>query len=385
MVLKFTEAFDRLRSYRAPNNEPVLFLLSPATMEDIYNCVLNSGARNCLELGTGYGSTTCIIAAALQERGGGRVTTVDIMEHEPVGVTALARHMGLAELIEPVIEPAGYNWFLGEVIGRQTRRAGTPCEPCYDFCFLDGAHEWGPDALAVFLAAKLLQPSAWLVMDDLDFKLRGCQPRWKEVFADRSQKELDAHQVAWVFERVVRQHPDFGMFAVSDAGRTGWARKNGEAPPAWLPVAQLLDPPAGMQQNAVKATAIARQCVATDGLTLRSRSGIVTLTSQQIDPYLILPPAIIGDGRIDSISLRLRLISPAETVVQLFWARTDLRPFNERDSLRVRLTATAEAEDITLRITSTADELPVHALRLDPAEGPCRMTWESVAVGRLPA
>jgi predicted O-methyltransferase YrrM len=67
--MTFEHVLDLLRSYRTKEGEQVLFLLAQDTMESIYNCVLNSGARACLELGTGLGGTTCVIAAALDELG----------------------------------------------------------------------------------------------------------------------------------------------------------------------------------------------------------------------------------------------------------------------------------------------------------------------------
>ena len=185
--MKFEQVHHRLRSYRTPQEEQVLFLLQQDTMESLYNCVVNAGARECLELGTGYGATTCVIAAALDEIGGGRVTTIDMLVREPIGVHVLAQHVGLERYINVIADSVGYNWHLGEIVARQTSEG--VCSPCLDFCFLDGAHEWGADALATFLVAKLLRPGAWLALDDLDFKLRGCQPGWETVFAGRSDKE----------------------------------------------------------------------------------------------------------------------------------------------------------------------------------------------------
>ena len=94
----------------------------------------------------------------------------------------------------------------------------------FDFCFLDGAHEWQPDALAVFLAVKLLKPGGWFVLDDLDFNLRS-MPTWKESHGHLSDRELDTYQISMVWNLVARQHPELTAFKETEGGRIGWARK----------------------------------------------------------------------------------------------------------------------------------------------------------------
>ncbi len=105
--MTFDNVYELLRNYRTPAGEQVLFLLARDTMQSIYDCVLQSGARECLELGTGYGATTCVIAAALDELGGGRVSTIDMLVREPIGIDVLAVHTGLSRYIEVVSDNAG--------------------------------------------------------------------------------------------------------------------------------------------------------------------------------------------------------------------------------------------------------------------------------------
>ena len=162
--MTFEQVYGLLRQYRQEQSG-LYMVLAEATLREIYRHVVTTGAKDCLELGTAFGSTTCVMAAAVEENGGGLVTTIDHIARSPVGVTELAEATGLARYIRAIELKAGYNWFLLDLLRVQTRE--TRCEPCYDFCFLDGAHLWEPDALATLLVTKLLRPGGWLLLDDL--------------------------------------------------------------------------------------------------------------------------------------------------------------------------------------------------------------------------
>jgi glycosyltransferase involved in cell wall biosynthesis len=142
--------------------------------------------------------------------------------HQPVNANVLKEHTGIGDTIEFVVEPLGYNWYLADLIAKQT--VDDICQPIFDFCLIDGAHEFEPDALAFFLVSKLLKPGGWVVLDDLNFALRSMS-FWRETHGHLSDRELDAFQIGMVFDLAVRQHPHFTDFRVSENGRVGWARK----------------------------------------------------------------------------------------------------------------------------------------------------------------
>ncbi len=377
--MKFEQVHQLLSAYRTPQGEKLLFLLQPGTMESIYHCVVNSGPRDCVELGTGYGATTCVIAAALDEIGGGQVTTVNMLVREPIGVHVLAQHVGLARYINVIADSVGYNWHLGDIVARQTRDG--VCAPCFDFCFLDGAHEWGVNALATFLVAKLLRPGAWLALDDLDFKLRGCQPGWETVFAGRTDQELDAFQVARVYNLVLRQHPDFADFVLTDGGRTGWARRKQGGPAAWQPTGRVLEPVALDWQESFAAEDIIRRAQRTEGLTVRKQGTCMAVRAARPDPYFVLW-SDIGAGRpVNVVSLRLRLVAPAEETLQLFWIEADMEHFTEACSVRLRIAASDDWQDITVRLNGLPAPRPIRGIRFDLTDGPSSLLWENLAVG----
>ncbi len=227
--MKFNEIYDRLQSFKPPDGWPGhIFLLPKDVMEDIYKFIISHKLHSCIELGTGYGATTCVMASAMEEIGGGKVVTIDKYLHESVNVKVLMQQTGVKEeLIEVVVDELGYNWYMADLIKKQTNDGY--CAPLYDFCLLDGAHEWEPDALAFTLVAMLLKPGAWIVLDDVNFNLR-MVANWKEYFPNHSDRELDAFQVNMVYTLIVEQHPEFYDFQVTHQGRIGWARKNDVVP-----------------------------------------------------------------------------------------------------------------------------------------------------------
>ena len=77
--MKFEQVYGILVNHQKAINARVV-LLAEATLREVYQCVIATRSRDCLELGTGHGATTCVIAAALEEIGGGTITTVD---HRP--------------------------------------------------------------------------------------------------------------------------------------------------------------------------------------------------------------------------------------------------------------------------------------------------------------
>lgn len=221
--MSFETIMQSLKTYVVPDEWPFpIFLLPEAAMADIYTCIVDNNLHSCIELGTGHGTTSCIMAAAVDELGDGRVVTVDKCWHQPVNVQVLKDYTGLGETLEIVVDKLGYNWYLADLITRQTQEG--ICQPLFDFCLLDGAHEWECDALAFSLVAQLLQPGAWVVLDDLNFTLRSV-PNWEHMFGHLSDRELDTCQIGMVYDLVVRQHPDFQNFCITHGGRLGWAQK----------------------------------------------------------------------------------------------------------------------------------------------------------------
>lgn len=207
--------------------------MEPAQGWSVYRHLQASGARDVLELGTGHGVSASYMAAALQQSGGS-VTTVDhaaaTARRDPRPADVIER-AGLGATIERVLlEHSSYTWWLKDRIAERSDAAGN-CAPAFDFIYIDGAHNWTIDGLAVFLCEKLLRPGGWLLLDDLRWSYGGAgntfAPGQGPADLGLSPAEVQAPHMQLVFDLIVRQHPAFAEFRVENAD-WGWARK-GEA------------------------------------------------------------------------------------------------------------------------------------------------------------
>lgn len=201
--------------------------MSPEQGAAIYRHIRETAPDRVLELGTANGASAAYMAAALEENGKGHLVTFDrsSARFEPV---PLLRDLGLDSLVTFIVrDDSSYNWYLKELVEEQSDAAGN-CEPIFDFCYLDGAHNWTIDGLAVVLVEKLLKPGSWLLLDDLEWSYAsspsGAQPPFP-----LSKSELQAPHIRAVFDLIVRQHPSFTQFRVQDAN-WGWAAKSPNAP-----------------------------------------------------------------------------------------------------------------------------------------------------------
>jgi predicted O-methyltransferase YrrM len=201
------------------------WLTDPWMGRRLYDAVREHGATAVLELGTGHGSSTAYLAAAVRANGGGRVTTVDRHHFaNPAPEEALER-TGLRDSVDLVrIEHSSYTWWLRGLLRESPA-------PRFDFCFLDGAHDWHVDGLAVVLVERLLHDGAWLVLDDLDWSYeRGSGPQPPNLSAE----ERHSRGVREVFDVVIGGHPAFDELRIDDDA-VGWARK-GTGPPRLIRV-----------------------------------------------------------------------------------------------------------------------------------------------------
>ena len=196
----------------------------------LYDWVLESRPSECLELGFLYGKTSCVIAAALDEIGAGRLTSIDleaVRNHQgnPNALHNLER-AGLQRFATPLFSQISYTWELKKIIEQQTREG--VCHPKFDFVFLDGAHQWEPDVCAFHLALKLLKPGGWFLFDDYMYSIE--KSAWWSQAPEMRDKPEDYRkecQVERLVTLVVAQHPDIESVVIRD--NWAWARKKADA------------------------------------------------------------------------------------------------------------------------------------------------------------
>ena len=204
--------------------------IKPERARALYDFVLDARPGACLELGFAHGASSCYIAAALDELGSGRLTTVDIEDSagRKPSIESLLARTGLGACVTVVREVNSYNWFLAKEIER--RSVNGRCHPAYDFCFVDGAKNWTVDGLAFFLVDKLLTPGGWILFDDRNW----CYAQAEEVTGktitdgivhrELSEDQRTTPNIDLVFRYLVMQHPDYGEFHLQDDA-WAWARK----------------------------------------------------------------------------------------------------------------------------------------------------------------
>lgn len=196
---------------------------SPHKGRVFYDFVMDTRPEQCLELGFAYGVSSCYIAAALHELGRGHLTSVDLLGSkvwfDPTIETLLAR-TGLESYVTVARENTSYTWFLKKKIEAQT--SGHVCEPCYDFCFIDGAKNWTHDGAAFFMADKLLRPGGWIMFDDLwwssamEEARSGLKTAAGVPHDQLAEDEYREPHIEAIFRLLVMQHPGYSRFKVLD-------------------------------------------------------------------------------------------------------------------------------------------------------------------------
>ncbi len=183
--------------------------------ERLTTLMLDNGCTRVLELGIMHGVSTCYLAAALD--GTGRdwsITSIDNMtaiDRKP-NVEQLLDELGLRERVTVHYETSSYIWRLMKLIEEHP-------EPIFDLCYLDGAHNWPDDGFAFFLVDRLLRPGGWIVLDDIDWSYATSPALSRTDFVTAMPEEQRTmQQVRKVFDLLVKRHPSYGEFSVSD----GW-------------------------------------------------------------------------------------------------------------------------------------------------------------------
>jgi predicted O-methyltransferase YrrM len=203
--------------------------MTPDQGRRIYDHIRATRPSEILELGTSYGVSAAYMAAALQANGHGRITTVDHVRSNDPGQLLERLAPEVVRRIELVrIADSSYNWWLKQQVETRSDGHGN-VEGSYDLCYLDGAHNWTVDGLAVILLVKLLRPGGWLLLDDYAWTYREDPHGLRErgVFFPMSDAERSEPHVRDVFELIVKPHPALCEFRVEDE-QWAWARKSSE-------------------------------------------------------------------------------------------------------------------------------------------------------------
>jgi predicted O-methyltransferase YrrM len=190
-----------------------------ARAQEITGVILENRFRSILELGFRHGVSTCYLAGAIDELGGGSVTTIDrsgARDADP-NIEELLGRLGLARYVSVFYEPRSYIWRLMKMLEEDP-------SPRFDFCYIDGAHDWYTDGFAFFLVDRLLVPGGMIIFDDLDWTF-ATSPNMRNTPEVRSMPEEErvTPQIRKVYELLVKPHASYGEFVVRR--RWAYARK----------------------------------------------------------------------------------------------------------------------------------------------------------------
>lgn len=176
---------------------------------------------NILELGFAHGKSSCFIASTLKEMGKGHLVTIDNLgakEREP-NIIELVDKLGLNEYVTYYFESVTYNWRLMKFIEENDG-------PIFDFCYIDGAHDWYNDGFAFILVDKLLKPGGIIVFDDYNWSFAS-SPTMKdtEYVKSMSKEEQECSQVKKVYDILVKNHPNYHNFKILHKKQWAMAQK----------------------------------------------------------------------------------------------------------------------------------------------------------------
>lgn len=179
---------------------------------------------NILELGFAHGVSSCYFASTLKDMGKGHLTTIDnttAKTREP-NIEELLKKTGLEEYVTYYFEAVSYNWRLMKLIEENDG-------PIFDFCYIDGAHDWNNDGFAFLLVDKLLKPGGYIIFDDYNwsFSRSPSMSQSPRVLA-MSKEEQETPQIKKVYDMLVKTHPNYHNFKILNDNSWALAQKKEE-------------------------------------------------------------------------------------------------------------------------------------------------------------
>lgn len=134
--------------------------VSPDAGRFLYALVRGAAEGTVVEFGTSFGISTIYVAAALRDRGAGRIITTEIFEHKAQRAKEYIRQAGLLDLVDLRV---------GDAL-----ETLTGLEPDVSLVFLDGGK--GLYVPVLQLLEPVLRPGALVVGDDLDLFPEALKP-----------------------------------------------------------------------------------------------------------------------------------------------------------------------------------------------------------------
>lgn len=179
----------------------------------LYDLIVSRGFRTCLELGFAHGVSSCYIASAIDEIGGGHLYCSDLesSENRNPNLEGLLRRAGLQNIVSIHREQHSYTWFLKKLLEERAS------EQAYlDFCFIDGPKNWTIDGFAFLVVERLLKPNGVIIFDDLLWTYSRSGREQTDGFVNRtmSDDQVQHPNIEAIFRLLAFPHPAFNRFKV---------------------------------------------------------------------------------------------------------------------------------------------------------------------------
>lgn len=196
-------------------------LLHPVRARVLYDFVRATRPASVLELGFAHGASSCYIAAALEANDHGHLLTIDnrdALARSP-RIDELLTRTGLSHRVTTTFAERSYTWELMKLLQRQADTSSDSF--AFDFCFIDGAHQWDADGFAFLMVLeRLLSPGGWVLFDDLEWTIGGSEAMKDEQWVkDLPEEERATAQVELVVRLLAARHPLVQKVDLRD----GWA------------------------------------------------------------------------------------------------------------------------------------------------------------------
>lgn len=196
----------------------------PEDGEILYNFILSHKPKNILELGFQHGVSTNYMAAALDELGEGKITSIDreIARNEKPNIIELSDKTRLSKYINPIYANTSYIWELRKILKNNIKNPEN--KTTFDFCFIDGAHNFETDGFAFFLVDMLLNEGGIILFDDIDWSYQKSPTLQNQDFVKQMpEEERNAEQIRDVLELLVTTHPNYQILEIKN--RWAWVQK----------------------------------------------------------------------------------------------------------------------------------------------------------------
>jgi predicted O-methyltransferase YrrM len=164
------------------------------------------------------------MAAALEELGDGKITSIDreIARSEKPNIIELSDKTRLNNFITPIYANSSYIWELRKIL--KNNIIFPENKTTFDFCFIDGAHNFETDGFAFFLVDMLLNEGGIILFDDIDWSYQKSPTLQNQDFVKQMpDEEKNAEQIRDVLELLVATHPNYKILEIKN--RWAWVQK----------------------------------------------------------------------------------------------------------------------------------------------------------------